>query len=107
MIVYLELNGRGALAAGEPHKFVLLLLCGIVTALPLGLFASATRKLNLFVVGLTEYISPTISLFIGIFLFKEPFESVQLIAFAIIWIGLVFFSYGEYKENRLRKGENG
>lgn len=106
VIVYLELNGRGALAAGEPHKFVLLLLCGIVTALPLGLFASATRKLNLFVVGLTEYISPTISLFIGIFLFKEPFESVQLIAFAIIWIGLVFFSYGEYKENRLRKGEN-
>ena len=102
-----EINRDQLLTEDEMNKFVLLLACGIVTALPLGLFASAARKLNLFVVGLTEYISPTISLFIGIFLFKEPFESVQLIAFAIIWIGLVFLSYGEYKENRLQKGENG
>ena len=38
--------------------------------------------------------------FIGIYLFKEPFEPIQLVAFAIIWVGLVFFSYGEYKESR-------
>ena len=78
------------------------MLCGLFTALPLGLFANAARKLNLFVVGLTEYISPTLSLFIGIFLFKEPFESIQLVAFAIIWVGLIFFSYGEYRESRER-----
>lgn len=100
VIIYLEVTGQGALSVGEPSKFALLMLCGLFTAFPLGLFANAARKLNLFVVGLTEYISPTISLFIGIFLFKEPFESIQLVAFAIIWIGLIFFSYGEYRENR-------
>lgn len=103
VIVYLEATGQGALSVGQPGKFALLMLCGIATATPLGLFANAARKLNLFVVGLTEYISPTISLIIGIFLFKEPFEIVQLAAFAIIWVGLIFFSYGEYKENKIRK----
>lgn len=100
VIIYLEVSGQGALSIGEPSKFALLFLCGLFTAFPLGLFANAANKLNLFVVGLTEYISPTISLFIGIYLFKEPFEPIQLVAFAIIWVGLVFFSYGEYKESR-------
>lgn len=62
------------------------------------LFANAANKVSLFMLGLSEYISPTISLFIGIYILKEDFEQIQLIAFAIIWVGLVFFSYGEYKE---------
>ena len=98
VIVYLESTGAGALAVAEPYKYALLMLCGLFTAFPLGLFADAANKLNLFVLGLTEYISPTISLFIGIKFLGEPFEPIQLIAFAIIWVGLVFFSYGEYVE---------
>ncbi len=98
VVIYLEVTGQGAIAVGEPHKFALLMLCGLFTAFPLGLFANAANKLNLFVLGLLEYISPTLTLFIGIFVFDEPFEKVQLIAFAIIWIGLIFFSYGEYTE---------
>lgn len=104
VIVYLEIIGQGALSVAGPSKYALLMLCGLFTAFPLGLFANAAQKLNLFVVGLTEYISPTISLFIGIFLFKEPFENIQLVAFGIIWIGLIFFSYGEFVENKKYKG---
>lgn len=98
VIVYIESTGQGALAVAEPYKYALLMLCGLFTAFPLGLFADAANKLNLFVLGLTEYISPTISLFVGIFLLNEAFEPIQLIAFAIIWVGLIFFSYGEYVE---------
>ena len=104
VIVYLEITGQGALSVAGPSKYALLMLCGLFTAFPLGLFANAAQKLNLFLVGLTEYISPTISLFIGIFLFKEPFENIQLVAFGIIWIGLIFFSYGEFVENKKYKG---
>ena len=82
------------------------MLCGLFTAFPLGLFADAANKVNLFVLGLTEYISPTISLVISIFLFKEPFEPIQIIAFAIIWVGLIFFSYGEYLEMKEHKENN-
>lgn len=106
VIIYLEVTGQGAvgsLSSGELYKYGLLMFCGLFTAFPLGLFADAANKINLFALGLTEYISPTLSLIIGIFLFSEPFEKVQLIAFAIIWVGLVFFSYGEFKYYKLSK----
>ena len=105
-VIYLEVTGQCALTSlgeGEMYKYWLMMLCGLFTAFPLGMFANAANKTNLFVLGLTEYISPTISLIIGIFLFKEPFEYVQLVAFGIIWIGLIFFSYGEFKFYRMSK----
>lgn len=107
VIIYIESTGQGALAVAEPYKYALLMLCGLFTAFPLGLFADAANKLNLFVLGLTEYISPTISLFIGIMFLGEPFEPIQLVAFAIIWVGLIFFSYGEYVEMKEHKGNEG
>ena len=105
-VIYLEATGQGAIAAvwgDESYKYAFLMFCGLFTAIPLILFADAANKLNLFTVGLFNYISPTISLIIGIYMFKEPFEPIQLIAFAIIWIGLIFFSYGEYTEVRRDK----
>ena len=79
-------------------KYFLLMFCGLFTAFPLVLFANAANKISMFVLGLSEYISPTIALFLSIFYFKEDFAPVQLIAFVIIWIGLIFFTIGEYKE---------
>lgn len=100
VVFYLEGTGIGALSAGGTGKFILLLFAGIATAVPMGLFSMAANKLPLFTLGLTEYISPSISLVLGIFLFKEPFDLIQFSAFVIIWIGLVFFTYGEICELR-------
>lgn len=94
-IIYMEMTGRGAIGVGHPYQYGLLLLSGLFTVIPLWLFALAARRVSLVTLGLTEYISPTLSLIIGIFMFREPFDSVQFIAFAIIWTGLVFFTYGE------------
>ena len=104
VVIYIELHGMGALAVATPGKYALLLCCGILTAAPLSFFAAAATKVPLVTVGLLEYLSPSISLVIGIFFMKEPFDVVQLISFMIVWIGLVFFTYGELKdskENRL------
>ncbi len=98
IIFCMEGNGAGALAAADTGKFVLLLFAGLITAVPMGLFSSAATKLPLLTLGLTEYISPSIALFLGIFLFQEPFDKIQFSAFVIIWIGLVFFTYGEFIE---------
>ena len=103
IIIYLEATGQGAWGVGEPYQYWIMLLCGPFTALPLTLFANATNKLTLFTVGLLEYISPTIALVVGIFVLNEAFEPIQIIAFGIIWIGLVFFSIGEYKESKTVK----
>ena len=101
-ILYFELGGRGALAAsaGSPWKFALLLLAGALTAAPLMLFGESANKAGLFATGLVGYISPSISLVLSIFVFHEPFEFAQFIAFAIIWVGLGFFTYGEFRSAR-------
>ena len=96
-IIYIETKGTGALSIGVPGKYALMFLSGLITLIPISLFGSAAKKVSLFVIGLAQYISPTITLLLGIFAYKEPIDSVQVISFAIIWIGLVFFSYGEYK----------
>ena len=99
-IVWMETQGKGAIeaTAGASWKLAVLLFAGIATATPLMLFAECANKAGLFATGLVGYLSPTISLILSIFVFKEPFERVQLLAFAIIWIGLAFFTAGELKD---------
>lgn len=99
-IIYYESAGIGAIATGGTGKFILLLFAGIATAVPLSLFGYAAGRLPLITLGISEYISPSISLILGIFLFKEPFDLVQFSAFVLIWIGLVFFTFGEIKEQK-------
>ena len=105
VIIYLEVTGQGAIGVGETYQYFLLLLCGIATAIPLGLFAFAANNVSLVTLGVAEYIAPSITLLIGIFVMKEPFDIVQLIAFIIIWIGLSFFTYGEIKDSKKAKAK--
>ena len=104
-IIYLEMNGKGALAVATPLKYGLLLCCGILTLIPLGLFAYAAQRIPVFHIGLMQYISPTISLILGLTVLGESVDFVQIICFCIIWIGLVFFLIGEYKA--YKKGLDG
>ena len=99
-IFLIETKGMGALSLGVPGKYALMFLSGLVTLRPIALFGNAAKKVSLFIIGLTQYISPSITLLLGIFAYKEPIDKVQVISFAVIWIGLVVFSYGEYKNSR-------
>lgn len=103
VVFWMEGSGIGAMATGGSGKFILLLFVGVATAVPMGLFSAAARNLPLLTLGLTSYISPSIALVLGIFLFKEPFDIIQFSAFAIIWIGLIFFTYGELAEIHKKK----
>ncbi len=100
LIIYYEATGKGALSVAEPYQLVLLAFVGILTATPLALFAMGANRISMVSLGITEYISPSLSLILGIFLFKEPFDIMQFIAFAIIWVGLIYFTYGEIKESK-------
>ncbi len=90
-LAWLEFNGSGAfLHAGAPTT-TLLIGAGAVTTIPLLMFASAARQIPLTVVGLLQYITPTLQFLIGVFVYKEPFSHVQLIGFGIVWLALVIF----------------
>ena len=96
-LLFIEISGRGV-SGNLPMTFWFLIsISGIVTAFPLLLYAEGTKRLPLNVVGFLQYVSPTIGLFLGIFVFKENFALEDLIPFALIWIGLIFFTYSQYK----------
>ncbi|MBQ6389897.1 MAG: EamA family transporter RarD [Mogibacterium sp.] len=99
-ILFIEIRGIGALSLQVPGKYALMFLSGLITLIPVALFSVSARKVSLLTIGLTQYISPTISLLLGVFLFKEPIDMTQIVAFIIIWIGLAFFTYGEFRSSR-------
>jgi chloramphenicol-sensitive protein RarD len=80
----------------------LLIGAGIVTAIPLLLFATAVKKLSYITLGFLQYVNPTIMLAMAIFLFHEPYQLPQFIAFAFIWLGILIFVVGNLIDTRKR-----
>jgi chloramphenicol-sensitive protein RarD len=92
-----QMSGVGAFGRENIVVILLLIGSGIVTAVPLLLFSSGAKRLPLSVLGFTQYISPTISLFIGIFVFHEAFTSLDIISFGLIWIALTLYSFSQMR----------
>ncbi len=78
---------------------MLLMVSGVVTALPLLFFASATKKLSLSAIGFMMYINPTLQFVIAVFILNESFDENQLIGFAFIWCALFVFSFGSLRKS--------
>ena len=97
-----EMNGVGVLGNVPIHVILLLTTAGIATATPLIFYAQATNAIPLSVVGLLQYIAPTISLFLGVFIFKETFTSNHFISFALIWTGLAYYSLSQWKNRQVK-----
>lgn len=76
----------------------LLVGAGIATATPLLLFTQCSRMLPLTIHGFIQYLSPTIALLVGVFIYNEPFSSTHLMAFGCIWMGLLFFSWSQIRK---------
>lgn len=91
-IVYLHSTHHEAAWSLPPVSFVLLLLSGAATALPLLWFAKAAARLPLSMLGFIQYIGPTITLFLSVFVFKEKFSPVLLVSFILIWAALIVYA---------------
>lgn len=89
---WIQKSGSGSFGLSSPDISVLLMGAGVVTAIPLLLFAAGANRLPLSIVGFLQYISPTITLVLGVLLFHEPFTAVHLVSFVFIWAALVIFS---------------
>lgn len=76
---------------------------GLVTVVPLVLFATAARGLPLITVGLMQYIAPSISFCLAVFLFREPFTSDHAVAFALIWTALALYTASAVRNVRLQR----
>jgi chloramphenicol-sensitive protein RarD len=70
----------------------MIILTGVVTSVPLLLFAQGAKRVSLSTLGFVQYLSPSLSLLIGIFIYKEKFTHIDLISFGCIWVALAIFS---------------
>jgi chloramphenicol-sensitive protein RarD len=82
----------GVFGPANPVPTALFIGAGIVTALPMVMFANAANRLPLSLLGFIQYLSPTIALLTGIFLYHEPFTQTHAISFGLIWLALAIFS---------------
>jgi len=93
-VVWLTMNGQNAFINTESTSTRLLLMAaGPITAIPLLLFASGARQIPLSVLGLLQYLSPTLQFLLGVWLFHEPFTPDRLVGFALIWAALALFAF--------------
>jgi chloramphenicol-sensitive protein RarD len=91
-LIYL-LRAEHSTLSSASWAFVLLLIStGIVTGLPLVWFGHAARHLRLTTVGFLQYLAPSCSFFLGVFLYHEPFTRAHLVTFIFIWAALVIFT---------------
>jgi chloramphenicol-sensitive protein RarD len=84
--------GPGAWVQGNGALLGWLLLAGPIAAVPLLLFAAGARRLPLATLGMIQYLSPTIGLLLGVWVFNEPFDRSKLVGFVLIWLGLALHS---------------
>ena len=89
--LFLGLRGLSYLSSLSPHTWIFICLSGIVSALPLYLFAQSAKLLPLSALGFAQFISPTLQFFIGIFIFGESFPSHHFAAFIFIWAAVAVY----------------
>src|SRR4029078_8479590 len=90
-LVYVERAGDGAFVHRELSVDALLVSTGLVTTVPLLMFASAVQRTPLSTIGVLQYIAPTLQLLLGVFVYGEPFTHTQFVGCAIVWTGLIAF----------------
>lgn len=81
----------------------LLILGGLITALPLFMFGMAATRIPLSTLGFVQYLSPTIQLLIGLFVFKEYFSPAYMFSFGLVWIGLTIYTFSLIRTVRERE----
>jgi chloramphenicol-sensitive protein RarD len=97
-----EQGGGGALFHGDWRTDTLLITGGLLTALPLVAFAYGARRIPYSMLGLLQYIGPSMQLLLGIFVFGEAFGAVQAVGFGLIWLGLLVYALEGWQKQRLR-----
>lgn len=88
---------------GMNHTSFLILFAGVATAVPLIMFTAGAKRIPLSLIGFLQYISPTLILLQGVFLFGESFSMTDLLTFFCIWTGLILYSYSKYMQFKTMK----
>jgi chloramphenicol-sensitive protein RarD len=92
LLLWWHHTGEGALGRVDTRQHVLVLIVGVVTAVPLLLFSYGAQRIRLTTLGLLQYLAPTVQFMLGYFLYREPFDAERLQSYGLIWCGLALYT---------------
>jgi chloramphenicol-sensitive protein RarD len=99
-LIWCEVSGSGALTRGSPAVVALLVCSGLITAVPLFLFAYGARALPYSTVGVLQYIAPSMQLMCGVLFYHEKFGPAMAAGFGLLWVGLVIYAMDGWRQAR-------
>lgn len=91
VLAALEGQGQGALGQLSGWQYGLIPLSGVVTSVPLLVYAKGMQRTSLALSGILMYVNPTLQLLIGVFLYHEPFTRAQAVTFLFVWAAVLLF----------------
>jgi chloramphenicol-sensitive protein RarD len=103
-LLYADRTGQGAFLHTGTAQATLMIGAGPITTFPLLLFAAAAQQIPLTLMGVLQYINPTIQFLLGVLLYQEPFSREQLVGFGMVWIALGIFGVEGYFTRRRSQG---
>ncbi len=107
LLIVLQLRGNAAFGNGSAGRDALLVGLGVVTAVPLLLFATAARRIPLSMLGLLQYLTPTLQLLCGVVVLGEPLPPARLAGFVLVWIALGLLTADALRALRSRAADRG
>ena len=90
-LLFIQGHGSGSFIQDGVVTTVLLIMTGVITALPILFFGFAARSIPLSMVGLLQYIAPTLQFLLGVLVYNEPFSQERLVGFIVIWLALIIY----------------
>ncbi len=101
-LYFVNSAGNGAFLHEGAEINLLLIGAGVITAFPLLMFASAAQQIPLSLIGILQFISPTLTFLTGVFIYGEQFSHVQLIGYGMVWTALIIFGFESFSAWRAR-----
>jgi chloramphenicol-sensitive protein RarD len=102
LVLWLQVTGQGHLTADPPWHGLLLASAGVVTVVPLLLFAAATRRVPLSTLGLLQYLTPVLQLLCGVLLLGERMAPSRWMGFGVVWLALAMLTADGLRSSRQR-----
>lgn len=93
-VIWATAKGDTAFLGPDWHDTALLACAGVVTAIPLILYANGAKLLRLSTIAILQYVSPTLIFLVAVFVFHEPFSQTKMVAFPLIWAALIIYTIG-------------
>ena len=99
-LVYIDAMGHGSFFRLNMQIDGLLMGAALVTAVPLLFFTTGARRLHLSTIGILQYIAPSCTFLLAVFVYREPFQTAQLLTFVLIWSALIIYSVDSVRAYR-------